>query len=125
MKLTLISVLLTICFSSVTLAQDAKTKKLLDQAAKNGKPLTSEITVNGNVHVQAVLIPRVDAERIFGKQIGRNYAVIEVNVGNKSPTAAFIIHGVFIDYREWPLSGVPPSEMTVEGSANKYQAPSV
>ena len=115
LKLTLISVLLTICFSSVTLAQDvpdAKTKKLLDQAAKNGKPLTSEITVNGNVHVQAVLIPRVDAERIFGKEIGRNYAVIEVNVGNKSPTAAFIIHGVFIDYREWPLSGVPPSEMT-------------
>jgi hypothetical protein len=39
MKLTLISLWLTMCFSSVAPAQDAldaKTKRLLDQAAKNG-----------------------------------------------------------------------------------------
>ncbi len=128
MKLTLISLFLTICFSSVTLAQDAsddRTRRLLEQAAKNGKPLPSEITVNSSVRVQAVLIPRVDAERIFGKEIARNYAVIEVNVGNKSPTAAFIIHGVFIDYREWPLSGVSPTDKVAERSTDKYQAPSI
>ena len=128
MKLTVISLLLTICFAPVTLAQDAhddKTKKLLEQAAKNGNGLRSETSVNANVHVQAVLIPRIDAKRIFGKEISENYAVIQVSVGNKSPTAALIIHGVFIDYSNWPLSGVPPSDMAVEGSTNTYQAPSV
>jgi hypothetical protein len=128
MKLALISLLLTVCLGSVTLAQDSldpKTKKLLDQAAKNGNGLQTEITVNASVHVQAVLIPRIDAKRIFGKEIGENYAVIEVNVGNKSPTAALIIHGIFIDYRDWPLSGVPPSEFIAQRSTDKYQAPSV
>ena len=128
MKLRLSLLLLTICFTSVTLAQDThdvRTQKLLEQAAKNGKPLKSEITVNSSVHVQAVLIPRVDAKRIFGKEISENYAVIQLTVGNKSPAAAFIVHGVFIDYRDWPLSGVAPSSMRVEGNTDKYQAPSV
>lgn len=90
MKLTLVVFWLLICFSSATLAQntiDPKTKKLLEQAAKNGNPLTSEITVNSNIHVQAVLIPRPDAKRIFGKEISDNYAVIQLIVGNKSPGA--------------------------------------
>ena len=130
MKLALTLLLVTICFSSVTLAQDPpdldpKTKKLLDKAAKNANPLNSEITVSGSVHVQAVLIPRVDSEKIFGKEIANNYAVIQLIVGNKSPAAALIIHGVFIDYREWPLSGVPPAELLAERSTNKYQAASV
>jgi hypothetical protein len=67
---------------------DPKTKKLLDKAAKNANPLNSEITVSGSVHVQAVLIPR-------------------------------------IDYREWPLSGLPPAELYAQRSTNKYQAASV
>ena len=128
MKLALMSLLVTLCFSSVALAQpepDAKSKKLLEQAAKNARELTSEITVNGSVHVQAVLIPRVDSERIFGKEIANNYAVIQLSVGNKSPAAALIIHGVFIDYHDWPLSGVPPSEFLHRSNTNKYQASSV
>ena len=128
MKLALLLLLLTICFSPITLAQDshdAKTKKLLEQAAKNGNPLKSEITVNSSLHVQAVLIPRIDAQRVFGKEISDNYAVIQLTVGNKSPNAAFILHGVFIDYRDWPLSGVAPSAMRVEGSTDRYQAASV
>lgn len=71
MKLTLIALLLTLCSSSVTLGQDApdaKTKKLLEQAAKNGNGLRTEITVNSSVHVQAVLIPRIDAKRISAKR---------------------------------------------------------
>src|SRR5436190_2536149 len=127
MKLTVISLLLLICFCSVTLAQDSedpKTKKLLQQAAKNGNELKSEITVNNSVRVQAVLIPRVDAERIFGKEIANNYAVIEINVGNKSPTAALIVHGVFIDYRNWALSGLPSTDIGFENN-DKFQAASV
>jgi len=128
MKLILISLSLLICFSSATLAQDtidSKTRKLLEQAAKVGNPLPSEITVNSSVQVQAVLIPRIDAKRIFGKEISENYAVIQLIVGNKSPAAAFIIHGVFIDYRDWPLSGATPSALLVESKPNKYQAASV
>lgn len=128
MKLTLISLSLLICFSAATPAQDvldAKTKRLLEEAAKNGKGVNSEISVNSSVHVQAVLIPRIDAKRIFGKEISENYAVIQLTVGNKSPTAALIIHGIFIDYRDWPLSGVSPSETIVGRHTDKYQAPSV
>ena len=108
------------CFAQE--AQDAKSKKLLDQAAKNGNGLRTEITVNGNVHAQAVLIPRVDARRIFGSEIANNYAVIEVNIGNKSQDAALIIHGIFIDYREWPFSGATSAQLNAGRSTDSYQA---
>src|SRR5437667_5528563 len=127
MKRVLTSLLLTICFSGLAFSQDddrtAKTKQLLDQAEKSpgAKELHSQITVNGNVHVEAVLIPRVDARRIFGSEIANNYAVIEVNIGNKSPEAALIIHGVFIDYSEWPLSGSSRSVATPDRSTDSYQ----
>src|SRR5215203_892084 len=104
MKPRLISLVLMFCFCGVTFAQpeaqDEKSRKLLEEAASNGNALRTEISVNGNVHAQAVLIPRVDARRIFGSEIANNYAVIEVNVGNKTPDAALIIHGIFIDYRK-------------------------
>lgn len=103
MKRIFTCLLLTVCFGCTALAQtepDEKSKKLLEQAAKNGNGLQTQIIVNGNVHAQAVLIPQVDARRIFGREIAKNYAVIEVNVGNKSKDAALIIHGIFIDYRE-------------------------
>jgi hypothetical protein len=96
----------------------------LNKAAKNGKPLPIRINVGGNVTAQAVLIPRVDARRIFGKEIADNYAVIEVNVGNKSSDAALIIHGIFIDYSRWALSGTPnqPSNM-VDGISRERSEP--
>jgi hypothetical protein len=125
MKRLLTSVLLIVCFGSIVLsqeAQDAKTRKLLDTAAKNGNGLRSEISVNGNVHVQAVLIPMVDVRRIFGRNIAENYAVVEVNVGNKSGNAALIIHGIFIDYRHWPVSGTTPAELIADRSTDSYQA---
>ena len=123
MKRLVTSLVLMICFGCVAFAQpeDPKTKKLLDQAAKNGNGLRTEIIVNGNVHAQAVLIPQVDARRIFGKEIANNYAVIEVNVGNKSKDAALIIHGIFIDYREWPFSGATSNQLNAARSTDKYQ----
>jgi hypothetical protein len=127
MKRLLSSLLLTVCFASIAFAQDTasdNTRKALADAAKNGNGLHTQITVNGNVNVQAVLIPRVDARRIFGSEIANNYAVVEVNVGNKSPDAALIIHGVFIDYSRWPLSGSTPSELNASSSTNKYQSSS-
>src|SRR5882724_5100022 len=127
MKPLLSCLLLTVCFistASAQTAQDEKSQKLLAQAAKNGNGLKTEITVNDNVHAQAVLIPRIDARRIFGNEIANNYAVIEVNVGNKSADAALIIHGIFIDYQAWPLSGATPAELASVATVDKYQTSS-
>ena len=98
----------------------------LRNAAKDGTPVRTRLTVLGNVTAQAVLIPRVNARRIFGAEIANNYAIIEVNVGNKSPDAALIIHGVFIDYSRWGLSGNLGQPATVDGmlreAADPFQA---
>ncbi|HET6853428.1 MAG TPA: hypothetical protein VFH46_14090, partial [Pyrinomonadaceae bacterium] len=102
---------LLLCSGWTAFSQD----RAMQNAARNGRPLATEITVHGNVTAQAVLIPRVDARRIFGKEIADNYAVIEVNVGNKSPDAALIIHGVFIDYDLWALNGNSAQTMGLDG----------
>ena len=108
MKRLLTILFLTVCFSSAVFAQtdtqDANNKKL-QAAAANGTGLETKSTVNTSVTASAVLIPQIDARRIFGDEIAKNYAVIEVNVGNKSPDAALIIHSVFIDYSRWALRG--------------------
>src|SRR5690349_5921131 len=125
---TLISVLLTLGLCGIVCAQEAenaKSERLLSAAAaKKENELHTQTTVNRSVHAQAVLIPQVDARRIFGKEIANNYAVIEVNVENKSPNAAFIVHGIFIDYSEWPLSGSTAKRLDAPASTNSYQASS-
>ena len=110
MKRILTCFVLTVCFCSAAFPQEdaktAKAKAALQKAADtNGRELATQINVSNNVHAQAVLIPPVDARRIFGKEIAEHYAVIEVNVGNKSSDAALIIQGVFIDYSHWALRG--------------------
>src|SRR5688500_11305121 len=115
MRRLLSPIALLLCLSCAALAQNTQDKKL-DQAIKNGAPLQTRASVGDQVRAQAVLIPRVDARRIFGKEIADNYAVIEVNVGNKSEDAALIIHGIFIDYTHWALSGTPSRpQLTAEG----------
>jgi hypothetical protein len=82
------------------------------------------MAVGEQVTAQAVLIPRVDARRIFGKEIADNYAVIEINVGNKSPDAALLIHGIFIDYSHWALSGTSnPSLSMADGTLQARSEP--
>ena len=108
MKRLLTSLVLTVCFCGTVFAQskqEAQTQKMFETAANNGKAVPTDMTVKHNVNAQAVLIPQTDARRIFGKEIAEHYAVIEVNVGNKSFDAALIIHGIFIDYGRWAMSG--------------------
>jgi hypothetical protein len=57
--------------------------------------------------VEAVLIPASVAERIFGKEIAHNYAVIELTVSNTDPNASLVLQSVFLDYSQWILSGLP------------------
>jgi hypothetical protein len=115
-KRILTAFVLALCFASPALAQteaqDAKTRDMLKKAAETGM----RIDVNGNVGAEAVLIPRVDARRIFGKNIADNYAVVEVNVSNKSPDATLIIHNIYIDYSRWALSGATDAGVVFSGA---------
>ena len=120
MNRVLTSLIVILCFAGTAFSQDPK----MQRAAQNGRPLATQITVTDQVTAQAVLIPRVDARRIFGKEIADNYAVIEINVGNKSPDAALIIHGIFIDYTRWALSGTPgQSSNMVDGLLRERSEP--
>ena len=112
--------ILVLCVTSTTFAQSAAQ----GPASQSAPALQTRINLPGNVYAQAVLIPRVDARRIFGKEIADNYAIIEINVGNKSPDAALIIHGIFIDYTQWPLSGTPfPGGTTLNGLSGPNAVP--
>jgi len=81
------------------------TKKDVTQAVTQGYPLNANLTVRGNVTVQAVLIPAKIAKRVFGAEVANNYAVIALTITNKSSDAALIIQGAYIDYSDWALSG--------------------
>jgi len=125
MKRLLTCLVLMVCFCCTVFAQptkkEAQNQKLLEAAAAKGKPVPTESTVRNNVSAQAVLIPQVDARRIFGREIANRYAVIELNVGNKSSDAALIIHGVFIDYSGWALSGLTTQGPPLSASGRPFE----
>lgn len=58
-----------------------------------------------NVQVEAVLLPASVSRKVFGKEIGNNYAAVELTVSNHSTIASFIVDTIFIDYSDWALSG--------------------
>jgi hypothetical protein len=101
-------------------------QKMLNDAAAKGQPVKSTTTVGASVTASAVLIPQSDVRRIFGKETATKYAVIEVNLGNKSSDAALIIHEVFIDYTQWALAGSGNTSPSVgglqQGTPDQFQA---
>lgn len=68
-------------------------------------PLNADLTVQGNVTAQAVLIPRKIAKAVFGGKIANEYAVVQVTINNKSSDAALIVQGAYLDYSKWALAG--------------------
>src|SRR5271165_1708902 len=89
-------------------AADAKTtqqKKILTDATTAGTPLPVTINVADNVNVEAVMLPRAITKRVFGKDVANNYAVIEVNISNRSKDAALVLESLLIDVSEWELAG--------------------
>jgi hypothetical protein len=143
----LTSIVLTLCFASAALAQkkgrsraeearnkaqaaqdsqEAQTREMLQKAAQSADAKKLQVSVHNYVDASAVLIPARDASHIFGPQIGRHYAVVEINVGNKSPDATLVIHSIFIDYTRWGLSGVVPGDGQPQGDAqgpfDQYQS---
>jgi hypothetical protein len=108
----LISCLLVLC-SSLVIAQSAPTK-----ADEGGTALHGSTNVHDNVNIQAVLLPRKQAERVFSKEIGSHYAVVQVTVDNKSADAAFVLHSIFIDYAGWALSGLTFNATATGGTSS-------
>ena len=142
---TLTAFALTLCFACAASAQEgarASKRKATPEskaaeelrkaaAAEGANELRVRSNVFNNVTAQAVLIPAADARRIFGKEIAEHYAVVELNVGNKSEDAALVVHNVFIDYSLWPLSGTRPDSAalrakaeTMDGRFGPYQSTS-
>ena len=119
----LIAFILVLTVSWTAFPQAQAPDPALQNAARAGAAVRTKLMVAGNVTAQAVLIPRIDARRIFGAEIANNYAVIEINVGNKSPDAALIIHGVFIDYSKWGLSGNSSQPTAIDGMLRESVEP--
>ena len=112
------------CLTALLLPAQGKTTSKADatstdaQAARSnldtqrkGKdfPLKTTIataSVRQNVTVEAVLLPYDVCKRVFGTEIAKNYAAVELTVSNRSPDSALIVQSVFIDYRDWALSGI-------------------
>lgn len=78
--------------------------------ASQGFQLSASTNVSEQVSVEAVMLPASISKKIFGKEVGSNYAVIELTVSNRSTDAALIVHSVFVDYSQWLLSGGSPYE---------------
>jgi hypothetical protein len=88
---------------------DAATKQKLTDAAKQGFDLQANLDVADNVTVEAVLLPERVCREVFGKEISRNYATIELTISNHSRDASLIVQSLFIDYGGWALSGLRPA----------------
>jgi hypothetical protein len=83
----------------------------LHNVAQKGTPLAVVSNVSDEASIQAVLIPNGLARRIFGKEVAKNYAVIELIISNRDANAALVVHSIFLDTSKWLLSG-PVSHCT-------------
>lgn len=74
-------------------------------SASDSIPLTGESDVHGNVTVEAGLLPYSVSRRIFGKEIAKHYAIVQLVISNHDAGDAMIIQSVFLDYTHWLFSG--------------------
>src|ERR1022692_2853161 len=79
--------------------------------ASQGFQLTASTNVSDQVSVEAVMLPASVSKKIFGKEVGNNYAVVELIITNRSTDAALLVHSIFIDDSQWLLSGGSPYEV--------------
>ncbi len=82
-----------------------KTAVALAAEAKNGIALPALSTVHGSIGVTAVMLTQGSVRRLFGSEIAKTYAVVELTVSNKSSDAAFVLHSAYIDTSQWALGG--------------------
>jgi hypothetical protein len=68
-------------------------------------PLVGVSDVHGNVTVEASLLPYSVSRRIFGTEIAKHYAIVQLVISNHDAGDAMIIQSVFLDYTHWLFSG--------------------
>jgi hypothetical protein len=104
---------------------DSKTRKTMDDAAKNGAPLVVSSSVADKADVEAVLLPYEVTKHVFGREVADNYAAVEITISNHSADQTLVVQSVFIDYSQWALGGskfiekMAPAETTKFQKANK------
>lgn len=80
-------------------------KKSMQEAQSAGTPLSVRApSVDSSVNIEAVMLPSPIVNRVFGKEVSDHYAVIEINIANRSNSAGFILQSLFIDYSRWALA---------------------
>lgn len=90
-------------------------KKVLTEAASGGTSLPATINVVDNVNVEAVMLPKEIVRRVFGRHVSESYAVIEINISNRSNDAALIVQSLFIDLSGWGFAGPLGSGLGASG----------
>lgn len=68
--------------------------------AGDGSAKLGVSTVSSSLSVDAVLLPRDVTRRIFGNEIAKNFAIVQMTISNRSTTGAFILHSVLLDYSQ-------------------------
>jgi hypothetical protein len=76
----------------------------LKEASSAGAVLDTTSNVADSLNIEAVMLPSDVVKRVFGREVSDNYAVIEVNIANRNPGSAFILHSLYIDYGRWALA---------------------
>ena len=91
-------------------------------------PLQGASDVNPNVTVDAALLPYSVSRRVFGTEIAKRYAVVQLVISNHDQADAMIVQSVLLDYSHWLFSGsfadlspAPPvgQGLTAQQAANK------
>ncbi len=103
-------------------AEAQAAQKALTEGASAGIPIPASVNVADSVNIEAVMLPEPIARRVFGGEVARNYAVIEVNISNRSNDASFIVHSLFIDLKDWGLAG-PMGVTGVRGLTGAQKRP--
>jgi hypothetical protein len=88
------------------LSRAAAAKKTPPENSSNTIPMQATSTVGGCVTVEAVLLPREPASKLFGGWVAENYAVVKTTISNHCADRQFILHNIYFDYSDWALSGV-------------------
>ncbi len=101
----------SVILSCVALGQSAGTGSAGDKTPVGSIPLATA-TVSSCIRVEAVLLPRDPAAKLFSGYVAQNYAVVKTTISNSCDNQQFILHDIYFDYSDWALSGVykkPPA----------------
>lgn len=76
----------------------------------DGTSIQADASFSRDVTVDALLVPASAAKRIFGGELAKHYAVVQMVISNHNQDDALILQSVLLDYSHWLFS-------------NNFQAP--